>query len=351
MVAPLVSVLIPTFNRAHYLGAAITSALTQTLTDIEVVVVDDGSIDATRDLLATIDDNRLRVVPHSSNRGIPAARNTALATATGKYTAWLDSDDIARPTRLAEQVAFLETHPSIAMVGACAGKLCPDGTPKSGIRVPPFTPEMIAAWLLFRSAFQQSSVTGQTDILKRYQYDPDCPVCEDVDMFLRLQQDHRLANLPRVLIDRRLHPEQSVRQRQQEISGRTMVLVRPMLQRLGIEPGEEDLRRHVLLGKANLQGAAIGADFLDWARNWLERIRKANLRTGVLDHSSLKSASEYFWLLACRAMASRIGSVAALRAVLAHPPVGLASTATLGWISRAMPAYLSRHNAPVGFLR
>lgn len=103
MVDPLVSVLIPTFNRSHYLADAVTSSLAQTLDDLEIVVVDDGSTDRTTDLLADITDARLRVLRHDHNLGIPAARNTALAAAGADilpgWTATISRDRTDRPSR------------------------------------------------------------------------------------------------------------------------------------------------------------------------------------------------------------------------------------------------------------
>lgn len=341
MNSPLVSVLIPTFNRAQYVGDAVRSSLAQTLDDIEVLVVDDGSTDDTAALLATFSDPRLRVVRHDRNRGIPRTRNTALSAARGRFVAWLDSDDMARSNRLAEQVAFLERHPDIAMVGACAGKLRADGSRKAGVRVPPLSPEMIAAWLLFRSAFQQSSIMGRADILQARRYDPDYPVCEDIDMFLRLQRDHRLANLPRVLVDRRLHPDQSVRQHAHAIQDCTSALIAPALERLGMGATADDLVCHALLGKVRLEGVDVPPDFLDWARCWLGRLGDRNDRTGMLDSASLALASDYFWLLACRAMAPRIGRRAALAAMMRRRPRGLASPLAARWLRTAAAVHLT----------
>lgn len=341
MNGPLVSVLIPSFNRAHYVGDAVRSSLAQTLDDIEVLVVDDGSTDDTAALLATFSDPRLRVVRHDRNLGIPRARNTALSAARGRFVAWLDSDDVARPHRLAEQVAFLERHPDIAMVGACAGKPRADGSRKPGIRVPPLSPEMIAAWLLFRSAFQQSSIMGRADILQARRYDADFPVCEDVDMFLRLQRDHRLANLPRVLVDRRLHPDQSVRRHAHAIQDCTSALVAPALERLGMEASADDLVRHALLGKVRLEGMDAPDDLLDWARCWLDRLGERNRRTGMFDPASLGLASDYFWLLACRAMAPRIGRRAAVAAMMRRRPRGLASPLAARWLRAAASVHLA----------
>jgi glycosyltransferase involved in cell wall biosynthesis len=342
MQVPTVSILIPTFNRAHYVGDAIASALKQTFTDIEVIVADDGSTDSTQELIASIADPRLRTVRHDVNRGIPETRNTALAAANGQFIAWLDSDDIARPTRIEEQVAFLRANSTIAMIGSAAGKINADGTRKRGIRMPPLSPEMIAAWLLFRSAFQQSSIMGRAEILKSYRYDPRYRVCEDVDMFVRIQRDHALANLPAVLIDRRMHPEQTVRQLQDEILSSRAALVAPMLSALKIDASKSDVEQHVLLGVANLKGAHVEADFLDWARQWLDRVREANDNTGVFDKDALQMASDYFWVLACRAMTPKIGGVEAIKAVFARPPKSLFGATARTWVKEAWPAYIHK---------
>lgn len=341
MRTPTVSILIPTFNRAHYVGDAIASALAQTLTDTEVIVVDDGSTDATPELIARISDTRLRYVRHEANRGIPETRNTALASAQGQYIAWLDSDDTARPTRLQKQVDFLRDNPGIAMVGSAAGKMNIDGSPKRGIRMPPLNPPIIAAWLLFRSAFQQSSVTGRADILKAYRYDPRYHVCEDVDMFVRLQRDHDLANLPEVLIDRRLHPEQTVRQFRGEILTSRQTLIQPMLASLQIDATIEDVERHVLLGFADLRDADVDENFLVWARDWLARLRHANDATQVFEKDALATASDYFWLLACRALIPKIGRTRAIKAFVTRLPTNLLGSNTRQWVRSALPTYLS----------
>lgn len=339
---PTVSILIPTFNRAHYVGDAITSALKQTLTDTEVIVVDDGSSDRTPEIIAAFDDPRLRLVRHDSNRGIPETRNTALAAARGQYIAWLDSDDVARPSRIRKQVDFLRDNPTIAMVGSAAGKMNADGTPKKGTRMPPLSPPMIAAWLLFRSAFQQSSIMGRAEILKSYRYDPRYRVCEDVDMFVRLQRDHRLANLPEILIDRRMHPDQTVRQFRSEILTSREMLIAPTLAALRIDATRTDVERHVLLGFADLRDADVDPQFLPWARDWLSRLRRANDDTDVFDPGALDTASDYFWLLACRAMAPKIGRARAIKAFTARFPTSLLGPDAREWVKGAWRTYAYR---------
>ena len=112
---PRVSVIIPTFSRAKFLGEAVASALGQDFQDIEVIVVDDGSTDETRDVLATFQDQRL-VIVHQDNAGLSRARNRAVAMARGEYITFLDPDDYYLPSKVGTQVAFLDANPQFGMV-------------------------------------------------------------------------------------------------------------------------------------------------------------------------------------------------------------------------------------------
>ncbi len=107
-----VSVIIPTYNRAETLPRAIDSALDQTVEDLEVVVVDDGSTDETSSVLAEYDDPRVRPVVHATNQGANAARNTGIEHARGTYVAFLDSDDTWLPEKLERQLATLDGRSS-----------------------------------------------------------------------------------------------------------------------------------------------------------------------------------------------------------------------------------------------
>jgi glycosyltransferase involved in cell wall biosynthesis len=117
--APTVSVITPAYNAARYIEHTLESAIRQTFTDFELVIVDDGSTDRTRPIAERYAerDPRVRVI-HQSNRGIAAARNTAMSVARGRYFALLDSDDLWFPTYLEEQLALLEHHPDIAVLSA-----------------------------------------------------------------------------------------------------------------------------------------------------------------------------------------------------------------------------------------
>ena len=114
---PKATIAIPVYNDANFLREALDSILAQTFSDFELLIVDDGSTDATLDILASYSEKRLRIVRHEANRGRPFARNTALDNAIGEYLVWMDGDDISHPQRIEKQVTFLDAHPEIDICG------------------------------------------------------------------------------------------------------------------------------------------------------------------------------------------------------------------------------------------
>lgn len=116
MTPPLVSVVIPAYNAAATLGECIASVLAQGYPALEIVVVDDGSEDATSTVVAGYGD-RVRYV-HQPNSGLAAARNTGHRVARGAFIAWLDADDVCFPDRIALQAEYLATHPRVGLVSS-----------------------------------------------------------------------------------------------------------------------------------------------------------------------------------------------------------------------------------------
>jgi len=114
---PIISVFLPTYNRAYILRSAVESILNQTFKDFEILIVDDASTDNTRELIESIKDERIRYIRHEKNKGLTAGHNTAIAHAKGMYMATLGSDDIWFPETLQRMVdGFKNTDPRVGIV-------------------------------------------------------------------------------------------------------------------------------------------------------------------------------------------------------------------------------------------
>ena len=200
---PAVSVLMSVHDGAPWVAAAVASVLAQTDGDLELIVVDDGSTDATPELLAAVGDPRLRVHPQART-GLTRALNRALGLARGALVARLDADDVALPERLGRQRAFLAAHPEVGLLGTAAREIGPDGAPVRVVQ-PPADDAPIRRALIRANPFVHSSVMLRRELLTRAGgYDETLAVAQDYELWMRLAGLTRLANLTEVLVVRRL---------------------------------------------------------------------------------------------------------------------------------------------------
>jgi len=296
---PKVTVFIPVHNREHYIRVAINSILAQTFNDFELIVVDDGSTDRTVEVLASYSDPRLRVVRHSQNLGIPAARNRGLELARGEYIALLDSDDHAYPVRLARQVKFLDANPEITQTGSWCSFMDSDGNMLDKVRRQPLKPEDIHAHLLFHCPVINRTVMARTAALRQIGYDPEFPRCQDYDMHSRLViAGHELANVPEILVCGREHAGRFTGQTSDLGRDRKIAIYRRMLARIEIQANDEELGRHHALTRSGERPDGV-EDYLEWAEAWLWRIKQANRARPVYPEPSLSRALGAVWALNC----------------------------------------------------
>jgi glycosyltransferase involved in cell wall biosynthesis len=202
---PAVSVLMSVRNGAPWVRDAVSSVLDQSAADLELIAVDDGSVDATPALLAAIGDPRLRVTSQPP-RGVTASLNHALALARAPLVARLDADDVALPDRLARQRAFLDAHPDVGLLGTGAREVDAAGR-EVALVTPPAADADIRRALIRRNPFVHSSVMMRRRVVEAAGgYDARLPVAQDYDLWMRMSRATRLANLPEPLVVRRLLP-------------------------------------------------------------------------------------------------------------------------------------------------
>lgn len=197
MTSPLVSVVLPAHNGAAELPQAVASILRQSFADFELIAINDGSTDATAAILDGIHDPRLRVV-HQDNAGLAGTLNRGIALARGRYIARQDQDDVAMPTRLARQVAFMEANPDHALLGTRA-EIRSGDRPARRFHDHPADDAALRFELLFDNPFVHSSVMLRKSALEEvggYATDPARQPPEDYELWSRLARRWHLANLP-----------------------------------------------------------------------------------------------------------------------------------------------------------
>jgi glycosyltransferase involved in cell wall biosynthesis len=204
-VAPLVTVAIPTWNRAHLVMRALASALAQTVRDIEILVVDDGSTDATPEVLARVDDDRLQIIRLARNGGISRTRNTALRAARGDWVAFLDDDNEWAPEYLERQLAFAASRPEAAVTYCRAerrdGRTGRVGLAPSAVWSGQVFRRLVSGWLPVMSG----ALLRRAALLEIGGFDEALLAYEDYDLLLRLAQRSQIAGSAEVLLVRHEH--------------------------------------------------------------------------------------------------------------------------------------------------
>ena len=202
---PAVSVLMAVRDGAPWVREAAQSVLAQTASDLELIVIDDGSTDRSADALASMNDARLRV-ERQPPKGLTVSLNRALSLARAPLIARLDADDLAVPERLACQRSFLDAHPDVGLLGTGAQEVDTSGREVSVV-VPPEEDAAIRHALIRRNPFIHSSVMARRSVLVAAGgYDERLPVAQDYDLWMRMSRITHLANLPTPLVVRRLLP-------------------------------------------------------------------------------------------------------------------------------------------------
>lgn len=192
----MVSVIIPTYNRAGTLIRSVQSVTGQSYSDWELIIVDDGSTDNTKELLEPLlqQDVRLRYIGCPENKGQAAARNTGIQAAQGAYIAFQDSDDVWVPDKLQKQVAMMEAHPEYGLI---YGQMVYD---EDGKLSTPYPPQNAGEWA-FEECLKNNLISTQTMLVSRAVFDSiglfdtSMSALEDYELALRITKNYPVGFL------------------------------------------------------------------------------------------------------------------------------------------------------------
>lgn len=200
MSSPLLSVLLPCRNGARTLALALRSVLNQTFSDFELLLLNDGSTDDSVAIACSLDDSRIRIIGDGVGRGLPWRLNEGVTLARGRYIARMDADDVCFPERFAQQVAYLDAHSTVDLVG-CRAVVFRDSGEVVGLL--PFAPDHAA---LCAQPWRNIPLAHPTWMGRRSWFEahpyrlPEVRRAEDQELLLRSYLDSHYACLDEVLL-------------------------------------------------------------------------------------------------------------------------------------------------------
>lgn len=243
--SPAVTVILPVHDGERYLEEAIESIIRQDLSDWELLLVDNGSVDRTEEICraAATRDPRVKVL-RLPDPDLVAALNAGLASARGRLVARMDADDVALPARLRLQASHLELHPAVVAVGCAVDVMDEDGEAVGRVLLPQRDSDIRQALLAGRSAICHPTLVVRRDAIERAGgYRPGSYPTEDLDLWMRLGKEGRLANLPLPLLRYRRHRSAVSFTHADEQTRRGHQLVNAERRRLGLAPAPAPMRK------------------------------------------------------------------------------------------------------------
>ncbi len=214
---PTVSVVLVVRDVEHFLSESIESILGQTFSDFELIIVDFGSTDRSKTIASTHAAKDSRIGLHEiPNCGLAEARNAGCSLAKGRYIAIMDADDVSAPDRLRREVAYMDEHPEVGLLGGATEWIDASGRPLY-IDHPPTENHEIKSALLTRCPFWQSSVLVTKEAFTLVGgYRAVFAQAEDYDLWLRISEHYQCANLKEIVLKYRIHPFQLTLRKQTE---------------------------------------------------------------------------------------------------------------------------------------
>lgn len=287
MKTPMISVVMPVYNAEQYLNEAIDSILTQTYIDFEFIILNDGSIDKTEEIILSYDDPRIVYIKNEANLQIVKTLNKGIALAKGKYIARMDADDISLPERFEKQMEFMGQNQEIDVCGSWMGLI---GKPSSHIWIYPKTHEEIKAQLLFNTPMAHPTLMIKKSFFNDFKYNVFSNKAEDYHLWNESIDVKKFINIPEVLLMYRLHADQTCNT-SREIQVSVANSVREViLVRMGMKPTNREMMIHtnfsLLIWDERDHSELIA---------WLERLIEKNKKFNYFDENALKKIIGSFW--------------------------------------------------------
>ena len=296
------SILLPVYNAASFLSEAIESIINQSFKDFELIILNDGSSDASKDIIFSFKDTRIKYIENETNLGLIKTLNKGIDICNGKYIFRMDADDICEPQRLEKQIFFMEKNPDIGVCGTWAQVINNKGE-ITGKIVNQTAPSFLSVSLLFSVPLVHPAVCFRASILKKHLYH-EVLIAEDFDLWSRLDKETKMANLPEYLFRYRWHDTNISKEKQHLQEQNKEMLIRRGLSELKLNPDDETMRIHRLsfslysLGKGTQ--AKINSSDLKKSGQWFSELLSANKLHKRYKQQALRAFLWGRWFVLCK---------------------------------------------------
>lgn len=292
----------PAYNAEKYLTEAIDSVLNQTFKNFELIIVNDGSIDRSKELIFSYTDERIKYFENETNIGLIATLNKGIGLCKGKYIARMDADDVSLPNRFRKQVTFLEKHPNYALCGSWA-YLINDTSERTGRIKNIDCDNLLKISLLFTVPLIHPTTMIRTDVLQKFKYNPTALHNEDFDLWLRMVNTGvKIANIPHFLLKYRWHNSNiSVLNEDYQIREKS-TLLNPYLQNfIGKHISEKNFNLHLFSFRLYHLGQKknVLATNLQDEKNWFKLLSQRNKEIKKYRQTDFDAFLWSRWIVCC----------------------------------------------------
>ncbi len=251
---PKISVIMSALNAEKYIRKAIESILNQTVNDIELIMVDDGSTDGTLKIMRQYERGNVHIIVNEKNLGIAISLNKAMQKASGKYIAKMDADDISALKRLEKQSLFMDAHPEVVVLGTSAYHIDAEGHVRS-VHQQPLVDDALQFALNFHYPFYNSSLMLRRDMLVKHQIGHDeayGSAAEDFSFVAKIASYGKLANLAEPLQFFRKHNESTCEvNADKQLNNNMLIAQKNLSNTLKNKYESEELKRLLLVGHSD----------------------------------------------------------------------------------------------------
>lgn len=302
---PLISVILPVFNAERFLRQAVDSVLNQNFKNFELIIINDGSSDASEDIIRSYLDDRIVIINNEVNLGLIKSLNKGVEIAKGKYIARMDADDVCMPMRLKKQYDFLERNNSVDICGTWAYLIDRYGIRNGRIKNP-CGQALISCLLFFTCPILHPSVMGRSDIFRKFKYDEKAVHIEDFELWNRMSRSGvGFDNIPEFLMEYRWHDTNiSVLNAQWQMEMKNAILHSQVEELVGRGVSEEEMMLHSLsfnlfaYGRRKTLTAEIKTMYYA-ERRWLELLSESNQAKEMFRKKEFDGLLLNRWVVVC----------------------------------------------------